>query len=72
MFLEPTKDDDGWNYVRNNIIDRVSELTVTCPECENILLDDDQYQCTTCGGQCKINVLNWVKDEFKHNQNKNG
>lgn len=47
------------------VLEEIEELTVNCPECE--FMDDDQYTCTTCwcqGGQGKINVLNWVLDNF--------
>ncbi len=37
--FDKTKNDDGWGYVRNEIIDRISELTVECPECESIMME---------------------------------
>ncbi len=64
--FEKTKDDDGWNYVRNEIIDRISSLTIECPECESIKYSDEQYQCMTCGGGGEINVLSWVKKQIKN------
>lgn len=59
------KDNDGWNYVHNEIIDRISSLEISCPECENIIHSDEQYQCVTCGGGSSINVLSWVKANIK-------
>jgi rRNA maturation endonuclease Nob1 len=58
--------EDGWDYVRNQIIDRISNLTVQCPECESIIHDDEQYQCGTCGGGGEIYVLSWIKAELAH------
>lgn len=61
-FLE--KRGGEWDYTHDAIIDRIGDLTINCPECENI--DDEQYQCGTCGcggGQGTINVLQWVKEQ---------
>lgn len=58
-----TEDPEGWDYTRNEIIDRISSLTIDCPECEN--MDDEQYQCGTCGGGSRISVLDWMKNEIK-------
>lgn len=53
---------DKWAYVRNEIIDRISELEIDCPECENTRYDDDQYECGTCGTtSSKIRVMAWIK-----------
>jgi len=52
-----------WDYVHDEIIERISKLTISCPECENIILDDEQYQCTTCGGGSSINVLFWINNQ---------
>ena len=53
---------DEYN-VHSEIINRISSLNleIDCPECENIIFDDEQYQCGTCGGGAKINVLSWLK-----------
>ena len=64
--FDKIKNDDGWNYVHNEIIDRISNLTIDCPECENIIHDDEQYQCTTCEGGSKIFVMTWIKEELKN------
>lgn len=59
-------DDD----LRNEIIDRISDLSIECPECESIIGSDEQYQCGTCGcsGGCsgRINVLSWIKREIEY------
>jgi hypothetical protein len=49
--------------VNDEVINRISSvnLEIDCPECESIILDDEQYQCTTCGGGAKINVISWLK-----------
>lgn len=64
--FEKSKNDDGWDYVRNEIIDRISNLTVDCPECENIIHSDEQYQCGTCSGGGRIFVLSWIESELEH------
>jgi len=64
------EDKEGYAYVKNEIIDRVSALYVDCPECETIIHDDEQYQCGTCGGGGRINVLDWVKNQIKNNTQK--
>jgi ribosomal protein L37E len=66
--FDKKEDKDGWHYVRNEIIDRISDLAIDCPECESIIYDDAQYQCGTCGGGAKINVLNWVKKQVIFNE----
>lgn len=53
--------------IDEEILDRISDLTVSCPECE-CMYSDDQYQCGTCwsqGGQGRINVLNYLKENKK-------
>jgi rRNA maturation endonuclease Nob1 len=52
------------DYIRNEIIDRIKHLTIDCPECENIIHSDDQYQCGTCGGGATIYVMDWVKNNL--------
>lgn len=64
--FDKTKNDDGWGYVHNEIIDRISDLTVECPECESIIHSDEQYQCVTCGGGGRIFVLSWVKSQLEN------
>lgn len=59
------KSDNEWNSVRNEIIDRISSLTIDCPECETIIYSDEQYQCGTCNGGATIYVLDWIKEELK-------
>lgn len=59
------KHNNEWSYVHDEIIDRINGLYVNCPECENIIHDDDQYQCMTCGGGSRINVMEWVKNKIK-------
>lgn len=65
-YLNKSENSDGWDYVRNEIIDRISNLTVDCPECESIIHSDEQYQCGTCGGGGVIFVMSWIKDELKN------
>jgi len=60
--LTPTKSND--NYVRNEILDRIKYLTIDCPECENIIHDDEQYSCGTCNGG-QIFAFEWVKQQIK-------
>jgi len=60
--FDKTQDSERHDFVRNEIIERISDLSVSCPECENIIHDDDQYQCGTCGGSARIHVLNWIKE----------
>ena len=51
----------------DGILDEISELHVDCPDCENIG-SDDQYTCTSCwcqGGNGKINVLEYLKENYK-------
>lgn len=64
--FDKTKNDDRWGYTRNEIIDRISSLTIDCPECENIIHSDEQYQCGTCGGGSRIFVLDWVKNQIEN------
>jgi len=48
--------------ILREIID--SNLFVNCPECETI--DDNQYQCTTCGeggGYGRVSVTEFVKEQ---------
>jgi len=56
---------EGWNYTHNEIINRISELYINCPECETVIHDDEQYQCCTCGGGSRINVRRWVEEKLK-------
>lgn len=56
--------DDEYS-LNGEIIKRISSLMIDCPECETIILDDEQYQCTTCGGGSELNVLNWIKRNVK-------
>lgn len=51
------------SYIHDEIVDRIGDLRVNCPECENI--DDDQYACTTCWGGGRINVLEWINEQIK-------
>jgi len=46
------------------IFDKIKELEINCPACEDFY-DDDQYTCDTCwceGGQGKINAYDWLKE----------
>lgn len=52
--------------LRNEIIDRISSLTIDCPECEIIIYDDEQYQCGTCNGGSRIYVLDWIIEEINN------
>ena len=49
------------------IIDRIKLVEINCPDCEDFY-GDDQYTCDTCwceGGQGKINVYEWLKENGK-------
>lgn len=63
--LTKRNDEDGWHYTHNEIIERISELYINCPECESIIHSDSQYQCGTCGGGAKINVLRYITEDAK-------
>ncbi len=46
------------------LINRLKEATIDCPDCESV--EDDQY-CTTClhqGGNGVIHVLNFLKENI--------
>jgi len=60
-----TKIGNSFSYVHDEIIDRINELTIDCPECETIIYDDPQYQCGTCDGGSRINVLTWIEKQIK-------
>lgn len=60
-------DKRGDDYVHDTIIERIGSLEVDCPECENIIPSDEQYQCGTCGGGSMINVLSWIRSKLPNN-----
>lgn len=45
------------------------ELTIKCPECESVLLNDEQYQCDTCGGG-QIHVMQWIRENRQASKQK--
>jgi len=52
------------DQILREIID--TNLFVNCPECETI--DDNQYQCTTCGeggGYGRVSVTEFVQEQAK-------
>lgn len=57
------KSNGEWDYIHDEIIDRINRLTIECPECETIHFSDDQYQCGTCGGGGIIHVGQWIKQQ---------
>jgi hypothetical protein len=57
-------DDKDIDYIKNEIINRISVLSIICPECETIICSDEQYHCVTCGGSGKIYVLPWIKSQL--------
>ncbi len=59
------KTGDYLDYVHDELIDRIEGLRVDCPECENIIHDDPQYQCGTCDGGGQVWVLDWIKKQIK-------
>jgi hypothetical protein len=63
--IEKRDNQNGWSYTHNEVIERISSLAIDCPECEDILHSDEQYQCNTCGGGGKINVLSYFKKNLK-------
>ncbi len=63
--IEEQAKNDEWEYTHNEIISRISNLTIDCPECKNIIHSDEQYQCGTCDGGSKIYVLDWLKQQGK-------
>ena len=53
--------------INDEIANEINDLYVDCPDCK--YMDDDQYTCTTCwceGGNGRINVVQWVKENPKH------
>jgi len=47
-----------------DILDRIKDLTINCPACEDFY-GDDQYTCDTCwcvGGQGIINAYEWLSE----------
>lgn len=52
------------NEIQGIITERISQLTVDCPVCED-MYSDDQYSCSTCGcqgGQGTIYVVDYYKE----------
>ena len=46
----------------NEIIDEMKLFRIHCPECSSV--DDDQYQCCTCGccgGQATISIMAFLQ-----------
>lgn len=63
MKIKKFNEDQEW-HMDSEIIDRIKELTIECPECES-MWSDEQYQCGTCGGAGAgnyINVYEWLKE----------
>lgn len=51
--------------MEDEILERIGQLYIDCPECESYLDADEQYQCTICGSNGKINVLDYLKQKFE-------
>lgn len=52
--------------IEQEIVDEIRQLEIICPDCAD-MYSDDQYTCTTCwceGGQGRINVIEWLKDNL--------
>lgn len=50
--------------LKKEILDRIKELRIDCPDCEYVY-SDDQYTCAICwceGGQGKLNAFDYLKD----------
>lgn len=50
--------------MEEEILNRINQLVIDCPECEYIFHSDDQYQCNTCGSSGKINVIEYLNERF--------
>ena len=51
------------DHIHEEIIRQIKSKYIDCPECESM---DDQYQCTTCGGQGGdglINIYEYVRSQ---------
>lgn len=47
------------------ILERIKELEIDCPDCEDLDMDD-QYTCVTCwceGGNGRLNVMDYLKEK---------
>jgi hypothetical protein len=56
------------NDIIDEIVNGINDLQIDCPDCE-YMSDDEQYTCTTCwceGGNGRINVVQWIKENPKH------
>jgi hypothetical protein len=56
------------NDIIEEIVNGINDLQIDCPDCE-YMSDDEQYTCTTCwceGGNGRINVVQWIKENPKH------
>lgn len=51
-------------YINDEILDRIKELYIDCPECETIILGDEQYSCTLCEGSGRLSVYTLMKEQF--------
>jgi hypothetical protein len=54
--------------VIEEIVNGINDLQIDCPDCK-YMSDDEQYTCTTCwceGGNGRINVVQWIKENPKH------
>jgi len=54
--------------VIEEIVNGINYLQIDCPDCK-YMSDDEQYTCTTCwceGGNGRINVVQWIKENPKH------
>jgi len=61
------KQNQVWSGIHDEVVDRISDLTIDCPECESIIYDDPQYCCTTCNRtDGRINVLIWINEQLKN------
>lgn len=57
-----TKKGGEWDFINDEIINRLDGVFIDCPECESIIHSDEQYQCGTCNGGARINVLTWIRE----------
>jgi hypothetical protein len=54
----------GLLNIKGEVLDRIKDLYIECPECES-MYSDDQYTCTTCwyeGGGGRLNVYQYLKE----------
>lgn len=62
-FEEKEKAEIPLSEIEQEVMNRIYDLEVDCPECES--MEDDQYHCTMCGNQGgygRLNVHDFLKE----------